>query len=286
MAKTQHDRPTGCFVFRVAVWLLMATALLSTFLMGEEKPLRRVELLLLESRQPSIMTVGLHIEISPGWRLYWINPGDAGLAPEIAWDLPPGYEAGTLRFPTPEKIVQGDIVAYGFKNEVIILSEIKPAGLLTPTEMPTIACRLDWMACRESCVTGKETAKVSPAALTAVDLRRSRDILSRFAPRFPKPLEAGRITAREAGLVKSGNGWQVEIAFSGKDAARISDFYPYPVENFVVAHNRIAANGGKVIIPLQPSGPSAVLVRIDGLLILGDDVYEVSVPVKPINYPS
>ncbi|HUU38771.1 MAG TPA: protein-disulfide reductase DsbD domain-containing protein, partial [Candidatus Desulfaltia sp.] len=275
MAKSRSDGRTGRRRGSLAWWMLFSTALFVAVSNSEEKPLRKVELLLLESHKASIMTVGLHIQLAPSWHLYWINPGDAGLAPEITWNLPPGYEAGPLRFPTPEKFVHSDIVAYGFKSEVLILCEIRPSGPLTATEMPTIACQLDWMACQESCITGREAIKVSPATQTPADLKRSRKILSRFARRFPKPLDTARISLKEAGFVKSRNGWQVEIPLMGKGGGLVSDFYPYPIENFVVAHNRIARSGGKVIIPLEPSGPSAVLVRIDGLLILGDDAYEV-----------
>jgi thiol:disulfide interchange protein DsbD len=254
--------------------------------MGEEKPLRKTELLILESDRPSIMTVGLHIELAPDWYLYWANPGDAGLAPEITWDLPSGYEAGPPRFPVPEKMTHGNIVTYGFKNELLVLCEIRPSGRLTPTAAPAVACRLDWMACRESCVTGHEAAEVSPAVLTPAALKRSREILSRFALRFPKTIDTSRIAIQEAGLVKSGNGWRVEITLSGKDAGRVLDFYPYPIANFVVAHSRIVKKSEKIIIPLEPSGRSATLARIGGLLILGDTVYEVSAPVKLIAQPS
>jgi DsbC/DsbD-like thiol-disulfide interchange protein len=286
MVKALSDERKSRHRYSAATWLLFSTALFVLGSRGEEKPLRRIELLLLESHQPAALTVGLHIELAPDWYLYWINPGDAGLAPEITWDLPSGYKAGPLRFPTPEKIVHGEIVAYGFKDEVIILCEISPAVLQTPTEMPIIACRLDWMACRESCTTGRDTAKVSPAAQTQADLKRSREVLSRFKARFPKPFDTARIAIPAARLVQSGNSRQVEIRLSGKDVDRITDFYPYPLENFVVAHSRIAASGGKVIIPLEPSGPSATLVRVDGLLILGDDACEVTIPVKPKDHSS
>jgi DsbC/DsbD-like thiol-disulfide interchange protein len=267
-------------------WTLLTAALLAVGSSGEEKPLRRVELLLLESHPPSTMTVGLHIELAPGWHLYWINPGDAGFAPEVTWDLPPGYKAGPLRFPIPEKIVHGDIVSYGFREELIILSEISVSSPPAPVEAPTIACRIDWMACRESCVTGRRAVEVSPAAQTQTDLKRSQEILSRFAACFSKPLSTARITTKEAEFLKSGNGWQVEILFSGKDTPRVSDFYPYPFENFVIAHSGISASGGKVVIPLEPSGPSAALFRVDGLLIIGDDAYEVSIPVKSKDHSS
>ena len=49
--------------------------------------------------------VALHLEMRPGWHVYWRNPGDAGLPPEIAWTLPPGFTAGEIAWPTPERFV-------------------------------------------------------------------------------------------------------------------------------------------------------------------------------------
>lgn len=270
---------------RMAAWLLISAALFSGSRQGEETPLPKVELLLLESN-PSVMVVGLRIEIASGWHLYWANPGDAGLAPEVFWELPRGHQAGPLQYPIPEKIVSGDIVAYGFKNEVLILCEIKPAGTGISAKLPAIACRLNWMACQESCLTGQEDLKVSPAALTPAEQERSREVMSRFAPRFPKPFDEAPIAAKEARFVKSGNRWQVEILLSGEDLSSVSDFYPYPPDNFVIVHSQITAVGGKVVIPLEPSDPSAALCRIDGLLILGDDAYMVSFPVETSTQPT
>jgi hypothetical protein len=286
MAKAQDNGRKRSRDIRAAAWLLLGTVLGVSRALAEEKPLRRLELILLESLRPSIMTVGLHIELAPDWNIYCTNPGDAGLAPALRWELPPGYEAGPLRFPTPEKFTHGDIVTYGFKSEVVILCDIQPASQLTPTEAPTIGCRLDWMACREICTTGKEVAKLSVAAQTKADLERSQAILSRFSSRFPKHLDRARIATQDARLIKSGSPWQVQFRLSGKDAGRVTDFYPYPLENFVVAHGGITAAAGNVVIPLEPSRPSAELSRIDGLLILGDDFYEVSIPVRPADKPS
>jgi DsbC/DsbD-like thiol-disulfide interchange protein len=280
MAEEQDNgRKRSRNIFSMA-GLLLGTALGGSGALADEKPLRRVELILLESPRPSAMAVGLHVELAPEWSIYWINPGDAGVAPALHWELPPGYKAGPPRFPTPEKFIHGDIVTYGFKNEVVILCEIQPNRRLIPTEAPTIVCRLDWMACRESCTTGTETARLSVAAQTKADLGRSREILSRFSARFPKPLDKTRVSVQDARLIMSGNRRGVQFRLSGKDAGRVTDFYPYPLENFVAFHSRITAAAGKVVIPLEPSRPSAELAGIDGLLILGDESYEISIPVR------
>ena len=246
---------------------------------ADEKPLRRVEILVLEDRSTEV-TVGLHVKLVPGWYLYWLNPGDAGLAPEVIWQLPQGFAAGRLRFPTPQKFVHGDIVTYGFMDEILILCEIRRPATITRADRQIIIAVLDWMACKESCLTGKTTAQVNLASLSRADLQVSGSLFSRFSSLYPKSLSAAQLTANEARLIRPPGRWTVEIALSGRDAARVSDFYPYPPEDFVIDHHRITINGGKLSIPVEPSNPSAVLFEISGLIIIDGAGFEVSFPVK------
>jgi len=278
IAMGARNRP-GATTNRVALLaalLLAATAPAQT---TEEKPLLRVELLVLEVRSTEV-TVGLHIELAPGWYLYWLNPGDAGLAPQVGWILPPGFAAGKLRFPTPQKIVHGDIVTYGFRDETLILCDMRRPEATTEADQPTITAVLDWMACKESCIMGKTTVQVNPTGLSAADIQKSRSVFSRFSSRYPKPISAAVLSANDARLIKSLGRWTVEIARSGRDAARVSDFYPYPLEDFVIDHHRIAMNEGKFIIPVEPSNPSAALSMISGLVIVDGAGFEVTIPVK------
>jgi DsbC/DsbD-like thiol-disulfide interchange protein len=246
---------------------------------SEENPLRRVELLVLEDR-PDRITAGLHIELDPGWHLYWFNPGDAGLAPEVTWKLPPGFEAGRLRFPTPQKFVHGDLVTYGFTGEALILCDIRRPGSDRGADRPAITAVLGWMACRESCVTGESTARVNLSGLSPADLQKSKSIFSLFSTRYPKSSNPADLTAGDARLIKSSGRWTVEVALSGRKAARVSDFYPYPLDVFVIDHHRIAINKGKLVIPVEPANPAAILSVLSGLLIIDGAGYEVSIPIK------
>ena len=81
--------------------------------------------------------VALHLEMRPGWHVYWRNPGDAGLPPEIAWKLPPGFTAGEIAWPTPERFVVGGIGNYGYAGAVDLLVPITaPAEPKTSGPMP------------------------------------------------------------------------------------------------------------------------------------------------------
>ena len=35
-------------------------------------------------------TIGVNFKMSPGWHIYWINPGDSGMATQVEFSLPAG----------------------------------------------------------------------------------------------------------------------------------------------------------------------------------------------------
>jgi len=96
--------------------------------------------------------VAIRLTMKEEWHVNWINPGDAGLAPTVTWDLPDGFEAGELRWPYPKRFVSSEISIFGYESDVLLLAEITPtASLDSPT---TIKAQVDWLACRDVCVPG------------------------------------------------------------------------------------------------------------------------------------
>jgi thiol:disulfide interchange protein len=93
--------------------------------------------------------LGLRLQMEPGWHTYWVNPGDSGLATEIEWSLPDGFEAGEIQWPYPERMVAPPFVSYGYENEVLLLTEITPPGDLEPGDTATLSAHASWTVCRE-----------------------------------------------------------------------------------------------------------------------------------------
>lgn len=52
----------------------------------------------------AVLGVAVRLKMGPRWHTYWINPGDSGAPTEIRWNLPPGFEAGPIQWPYPERI--------------------------------------------------------------------------------------------------------------------------------------------------------------------------------------
>src|SRR3954453_11561502 len=80
-------------------------------------------------------TAGLLLHMVPGWHTYWKFPGDAGIPTEIKWNLPRGWKAGEIQWPTPLKLEEpGDIRIYGYHDEVLLMQQIPPpAAVNAPT---------------------------------------------------------------------------------------------------------------------------------------------------------
>ena len=105
--------------------------------------------------------VGLHQRISPGWHTYWVNPGDSGEPPRIEWTLPPGFTAGEIAWPLPEKIPVGLAMTYGYSGEVVLPIPVTPSSALGPGDRVTLRGRASWLVCEQTCI-----PEQAPIALT------------------------------------------------------------------------------------------------------------------------
>ncbi len=245
-----------------------------------DPPLKSVRLVVLDAGNPGPATVGFHVELEAGWHLYWVDPGDAGLAPNARWTLPPGFEAGPLRHPVPKKTVGSGVVSLEHEGPVLLLCEIVPPPTGWPAGPWKAAAVLEWMACRESCVIG-ETAVEATFPADAAALAESRSLYETFAPRFPRPLAGSGVTAGSARAEWTGSAWRVEVPLSGPRAGEAGEFFAYPVEGFVVDNAAVTSRDGRIVCPYTPSkGPgSPPPTSVSGVLVVAGAGYELSIAV-------
>lgn len=105
--------------------------------------------------------VALHLNLEEGWHVYWKNPGDAGMPLQVEWKLPAGYEAGPLQWPFPEKFTVSDMVGFGYKGEVTLLSQITPPKTIDTAEKAALLAEVNWLVCSPlTCQPGSATASL------------------------------------------------------------------------------------------------------------------------------
>ena len=95
--------------------------------------------------------VGVDLKMEPGWHTYWKNPGDAGMATKIEWQLPPGISAGEIQWPLPEKLPPVEVTTYGYTNEVVLLVPLTLATNL-PAGALNLNAKVSWLECKEVCI--------------------------------------------------------------------------------------------------------------------------------------
>ena len=127
--------------------------------------------------------VGILLKMEDEWHTYWRNPGDAGLATTVDWELPAGFTAGDILWPLPEKDVTSDVVSYYYDDEVALLTKIK-----APEDIPEkieIKGKVKWLMCKEKCIPGSEEV-----SLFLVDGPEARKVSKRHVKMIENSLKS------------------------------------------------------------------------------------------------
>jgi DsbC/DsbD-like thiol-disulfide interchange protein/cytochrome c biogenesis protein CcdA len=209
--------------------------------------------------QPLDLAIVMHT--TPGWHGYWQNPGDAGLAMQVAWQLPPGVTAGPLRYPVPTRLLVSGIVNYVYQKDYALLVRLMvPAGA---RGIIPIRATAQWLACTEEvCVPEHGTISLDLPVGDGQPVLRDRFDAWRRA--LPRPLATtGRFAL---------DGQAVHLALPLPASVAIGEPYVFPEENGPIdlaAPQSFRRQGDWLVADLKRKrGAPTVL---GGVLALGDD---------------
>jgi thiol:disulfide interchange protein len=125
---------------------------------------------------------GVDLKMEPGWHTYWKNPGDAGMATQIKWQLPPGIAAGKIQWPLPKKFPPAEVTTYGYTNEVMLLVPLTLATNLPPGQID-LKANVSWLECKDVCIPANQDVEAklniggeikSSADAAAIDTWKSK----------------------------------------------------------------------------------------------------------------
>ncbi|MCX7974274.1 MAG: protein-disulfide reductase DsbD family protein [Candidatus Aminicenantes bacterium] len=242
----------------------------------------KAEIFWLGNSSPDLIQIGIYFQIQPGWYLYWLNPGEAGLPPQVNWELPAGFKELKLEFPLPSKFYSSGYLVYGYKEELLLLSQIStPKNFSIPATQPTILkAKIDWMVCRESCQIGKEELSLDLSLIKLEQKRKAEILLKRFKEKFPKSAEEINVFLKEAKIInfEENNLFKevlISLRLEGKDIHQIVDFYPLPIDNFIIEAEKTKYKSGLIELYLKPTLNEAKIEKIKGLLVAVNSCYSV-----------
>jgi thiol:disulfide interchange protein DsbD len=110
------------------------------------------------ARPGDTIWAGVDLKMEPGWHTYWKNPGAAGMATKIEWQLPPGVTAGEIQWPLPEKLPPAEVTTYGYDDEVVLLVPLKLANDLKPGPLE-LKAKVSWLECKEVCIPASQSVE-------------------------------------------------------------------------------------------------------------------------------
>ncbi|HXY60332.1 MAG TPA: protein-disulfide reductase DsbD domain-containing protein [Chthoniobacterales bacterium] len=209
--------------------------------------------------------VGLLLRMAPGWHTYWKYSGDAGLPTEIKWNLPPGWKVGEIQWPIPLKTIDpGDILTYGYQDEVLLIQEITPPAKI---EDPSIklSAQADWLVCEKICIPGSATLSLELPKSTVAEAKNT-DIFARYQRLLPKRFPDSNAAA--ANWSRTGSDLQLKVTSDQLANYQTIDFFPLPQGNTVVGHPAVESRDGSGItfkVPVESSDKD--LSSMPGVLV-------------------
>ena len=240
--------------------------------------------------------VGLVLTMEEHWHVYWVNPGDAGEPPKIEWTLPPGFNAGAMQFPIPEKLPVGPLMDFGYDYEVAL-----PVPISAPASAKPGPAHLDaqvsWLVCSEVCLPGKAhlglDLNAQPGA-PAIAQEPRLGALGEAMGLLPRALPSG------AKVSITGDATRFALTLSGIKRATDADFFPYAdapsadastsdaaplsvIANAAVQGVEPLKDGLRVFVKRAPD-LTTLPAKLSGIVRLSDSLaYEVSAPVIQVN---
>lgn len=133
--------------------------------------------------------VGLRIIHDPHWHTYWRNPGDSGLPTTIEWQLPAGWKAGPIQWPTPKRLPVGPLANFGFEGDLLLPLELIAPANVAPGPV-RITAKANWLVCKDVCIPGDaDLAIVVTVTRDAAAIQKSTDaaLFDRARSAIPKP---------------------------------------------------------------------------------------------------
>lgn len=122
-------------------YLLVATLLLanSAFASASDwtkTPGGNVRLIVDAPTQPSTeIRAALQINLDPGWKTYWREPGDAGVPPELDLGESTNIKSYSIAFPTPHRFEDGGTHWAGYKKPVVLPVTLTPIDPTKPVHV-------------------------------------------------------------------------------------------------------------------------------------------------------
>jgi DsbC/DsbD-like thiol-disulfide interchange protein len=212
-------------------------------------------------------TVALRLLMDQGWHSYWKNPGAAGTPTSIEWNLPAGFEAGSIHWPYPERIPVPPLMSYGYHDEVLLLIDVTPPQSLRLGSTVVLQGEAIWLVCFNICLPARELVQLElPVRASASPDNRWVDGIAVSRNALPTEVEGWTVRAQ-----RTAAGYTLRITPSAGSGLGDGDPYFFCSDEEVIdpaAPQPVSRQGRSYVIALEDSRyASAPVERLRGVLL-------------------
>ena len=136
---------------------------LSQSIMSSGESLAEVTVLAGREEADGARLAGLALDIAPGWKTYWRDPGGVGIPPRFDWSRSRNLGSVEILWPRPSIFESFGLMTVGYSGRVVLPLRLVPEQQSRPIEL-----ELDLVLgiCREVCVLQESAvqARIEPGA--------------------------------------------------------------------------------------------------------------------------
>lgn len=199
------------------------------------------------ARPGDTILAGVDLKMDPEWHTYWKNPGDAGMATEIKWQLPPGITNGEIEWPLPEKFPPIEVTTYGYTNEVMLIVPLTLASNL-PAGQVDLKANISWLECKDVCIPANQDVEAKLNIGSETKPSADAPVIESWKKKVPYPFDLS-LTA----WWKPTTNEDTRSLIINFPTKRISvmvdraDFFPFAYDQFVIqAATEMHSNPGEI----------------------------------------
>jgi len=208
--------------------------------------------------------VGLKLSHSNGWHTYWQGPGDSGLPTQINWQLPPGFSAGPIEWPHPQRLPLGPLMNFGYKGDTLLLTTIRTTSDFAVADAVTLKAKAEWLECREVCIPGSTDVALTLPVRPAAKPSPSAGLFASARALVPQPLPG--LTAQ---AVIDGGRLKLGLATSPDRRIERVEFFPLEEARIEPAAAQLLRHeAGQAVLYLTAARPvAAEFTRLKGVVV-------------------
>ncbi len=203
----------------------------------------------------STFTVALKLDHPEGWHSYYKNSGGVELPPSIKWDLPDGFEAGPIQWPTPQ-VKDGYFgKSFIYTGSPVFLVEISTPAELKAGDNVKLKMNAKWQICEELCLDEKAEFEISlPVGEEKEPNASNTELFESARAQLPTQSDSWTVSAY-------GHSDTVTIELSPSDSFGIAPTDFIPNQNYVKSVSSggsITQDGDAIIINLPRTSEDAI----------------------------